>query len=96
VREIHLRLYILGTSARASLARQRVEEFCGQFPPGRLRLEVIDLLVDGEVAERDRIIATPSLRRVMPLPVVSLVGDMGDEQQLVALVNVDATQGRAM
>jgi len=50
----------------------------------------------GELAERDRIIATPTLRRLLPLPSVSLVGDMGNEEQLAALIDYGESPGRMM
>jgi len=96
VREVHLRLYITGTSARSSLARKRVEDYCARLPEGVVKLEVFDLMAAGELAERDRIIATPTLRRLLPLPSVSLVGDMGNEEQLAALIDYGESPGRMM
>jgi circadian clock protein KaiB len=47
-------------------------------------LEVIDLYQHPELAQSEDIIAVPTLLKKLPLPVQKLIGDLSNEQQLVA------------
>jgi circadian clock protein KaiB len=79
---IVLRLFIAGHSAVSAQVVKRVTSECEQLLPGSCRLEVVDVLESPEKAERDRILATPTLLRLAPLPVVQLIGDMSDAGRL--------------
>ena len=46
-------------------------------------LDVIDLRERPEIAEEERILATPLLVRVSPEPVRRLVGDLSDAERVV-------------
>ena len=72
-----LKLYVVsGTylSERAVVAAQRLRD---HLPDGAT-LEVVDVLAHPEIAESERIIATPMLVRVSPDPVRRIVGDLSD------------------
>ncbi len=74
---LELRLYVAGQSVKAqraisNLARMGSEEL------GRVPVEVVDVLQDPQAAEEARILATPTLVRLSPLPVRRVVGDLSD------------------
>ena len=71
-----LRLYIAG-AARSSATVQAVRNFVADFASDA-ELDVIDVLVDPEVAERDRVIATPMLVQAEPEPERRVVGGFVD------------------
>jgi len=54
---------------------------------GRYRVEVIDLLISPQLAEGDKILATPTLVRKLPLPVKQIIGDLSNTEQV--LVGLD-------
>jgi circadian clock protein KaiB len=54
----------------------------------RARLEVVDLRDRPEVAEQERILATPLLVRTEPLPVRRIVGDLSDPERIVATLGL--------
>jgi circadian clock protein KaiB len=59
---------------------------CEEYFPTRSDLEVIDLVVQPLQALVDGIIVTPTLIRLLPLPVQRIVGNLGDRTKvLVAL-----------
>lgn len=71
-----LRLYILGSSTKSKAAEANLRRICDQEIPGQYALEVIDVLTNPELAEQDRVLATPMLIKLEPSPQQRLVGDM--------------------
>ena len=77
-----LRLYVVGgspPSERALAALPGLRAALGESAD----LEVVDLHEQPEVAEQERILATPLLVRVAPEPVRRLVGDLSDPDRVV-------------
>lgn len=86
--ELELELYIAGNSMRSRHALANLERLCDLHLPGRYRLHVVDVVADPARAELDSIMATPTLIKRKPLPELRLVGDMSDEQAVVAALNL--------
>ena len=84
--QVALRLYVNGQSRNASRALAALNELrTGHLPPDA-DVEVIDLQQRPEVAEEQRLLATPALVRISPPPVRRVIGDLSDaEQVLLAL-----------
>ena len=82
-----LKLYLVGGTApseRAVLALDRVRELMA----GDAEVEVVDLRDRPEVAEAERILATPLLVRTEPLPVRRVVGDLSDPERVLATLGL--------
>ncbi len=79
-----LRLYVAGSTPRCVAALTRLKEVCEAFFPGNHRIEVIDLLDHPELAERDEILAIPTLVRQSPLPIRKIIGDLSDIHNVLA------------
>ena len=84
---IKLRLYVIGESARAQRAISRLEDILENNFEGKYTLEVVDLLERPQLAEEEKIMATPTVVRKLPPPLRKIVGDLSDEQQV--LVGLD-------
>jgi circadian clock protein KaiB len=69
-------------------AKQHVDRYLTQPLDGRAEVEVIDLIADPVVARRERIVATPTLVRLEPAPVVRLIGDLTNFDRVRSLVLV--------
>lgn len=78
-----LRLYVIGQSPRSILAIRNLREICEKHLDARYEIEVIDLLVDPQLAEGDEIIAVPTLVRHLPVPVRKVVGDLSDTDKVL-------------
>jgi len=61
---------------------------CTEFLGNCVRLEVIDVTENPDEAEREKILATPTLIRQLPEPTRRLVGDMGDPHRLIQLLGL--------
>lgn len=81
-----LRLYTAGQTPRSLAAFANLKKICETHLRGRYRLEVIDLLVNPELARADQIIAIPTLVRKLPPPVKRIIGDLSNtERTLVGM-----------
>jgi circadian clock protein KaiB len=72
------RLFVTGETGRSRQAAENLRELCEARVAGLYDLEVIDVLDHPELAEEDRIIATPTAIRLVPLPLRRVIGDLSD------------------
>jgi circadian clock protein KaiB len=72
------RLFVTGETGRSRQAADNLRELCEAHVAGFYELEVIDVLDHPERAEEDRIIATPTVIRLVPFPPKRVIGDLSD------------------
>lgn len=90
-----LRLYIAGQTPRSVAAFANVTRLCEEHLPGRYKIEVIDLLLNPQLASGDQIVAIPTLVRKLPEPLRRIVGDLSNtERALVGLQLRPAKPGK--
>jgi circadian clock protein KaiB len=82
------RLYVSGTSPRASVAIANVRRICEQYLPGHYELEVIDVYQQPAATKQAQIIAVPTLIKELPLPPQRFVGDMSNTERIVIGLNL--------
>lgn len=81
-----LRLYIAGQTPKSRAAFANLKKLCEEYVPGEYHIEVIDLLVNPQLARGDQIVAIPTLVRKLPEPLRKIIGDLSDaERTLVGL-----------
>jgi circadian clock protein KaiB len=62
-----------------------VETTCAsQLPAGDFEVEIVDIRSNPERAERDRVVAIPTVVRTRPLPLRRVVGRLALETELAA------------
>lgn len=91
---LHLRLYVAGTTPRSLQAMSTVRMISELVEDGQCSLEVIDVLEAPLEAERARIMATPTLEKLAPLPTRRLVGDLSDVRLVLDTLGLDHTGTR--
>lgn len=72
------RLYVSGQNERSSAAEANLRELCESCLPSGYALEVVDTGEQPALAEEDRILATPTVIRIMPSPQRRVIGDLSD------------------
>ncbi|MCE9575056.1 MAG: circadian clock protein KaiB [Deltaproteobacteria bacterium] len=78
-----LRLYITGRTSQSQRAIDNLRRICeGEFP-GLYEVEVIDVLEHPALAEREKILATPTLVKRLPEPVRKIIGDLSDRERVL-------------
>jgi circadian clock protein KaiB len=81
------RLYITGQTSKSEKAIMDFKSFLEEKLKGEYSLRVIDVLEDPEVAKYDKIFVTPTVVKVLPLPVRKAIGVFsGKEKELELLL----------
>jgi circadian clock protein KaiB len=90
----HLCLYVAGQSPKSLQALANLKHLCERYLAGRHRIEVVDLVLDPTLAQRDDILAVPTLVRRSPEPQKKLIGDLSDLDRSVAALGLLHASGR--
>ncbi len=78
-----LRLYVAGQTPKSLLAFSNLKKLCEEHLAGHYQIEVIDLLVDPQLARGDQILAIPTLVRKLPMPVRKIIGDLSNTERVL-------------
>ena len=84
-----LKLYVTGKTNNSEKAISNLKTILEMELKGLYTLEVIDVLKHPQLAEEDKILATPTLSKVLPPPVRKIIGDLSDRQKV--LLGLDLT-----
>ena len=84
-------LYIAGPSARSERAHTQLIRMCEELLAGRCELVVIDVLQQPDVAEAEKILATPTLVKESPPPRRRVTGDLSDLASVMSALGVVPT-----
>jgi circadian clock protein KaiB len=82
-----LRLYVAGNTPKSNAALTNLKKYCELHLNNRYEIEVIDLLLNPQLAAGDQILAIPTLVRKVPVPVRKIIGDLSNEERV--LVGLD-------
>lgn len=83
-----LRLYIAGNTAKSVTALNNLKKYCEEHLKGQYKIEVIDLLVNPQLAAGDQILAIPTLVRKVPVPIRKIIGDLSNEEKVLVGLNI--------
>jgi circadian clock protein KaiB len=83
----NLRLYVVGQTPKSMAAIANLSRLCEKHLVGRYTVEVIDLMKDPALAQRDQIVAIPTLIRQLPEPFKRIIGDLSNADKV--LVGLD-------
>jgi circadian clock protein KaiB len=78
-----LRLYVTGQTPNSTRALANIKHICANEIDDAYELEVIDILKTPQLAEDDRIIATPTLVKKLPAPLRRLIGDLSNREKVL-------------
>lgn len=83
-----LRLYIAGKTAKSVTALANLKKYCEEHLKGQYKIEVVDLLLQPQLAEGDQIFAIPTLVRKVPEPIRKIIGDLSNEEKVLVGLNI--------
>lgn len=83
-----LRLYIAGKTQKSVNALHNLKKYCEEHLKDQYVIEVIDLLVNPQLAEGDQIFAVPTLVKKVPEPVRKIIGDLSNEEKVLVGLNI--------
>ena len=78
-----LRLYVTGMTPRSARAIKNLRTICDEYLEGRYDLDVIDIYQQPALAQREQIIAAPTLIKKLPLPMRRIIGDMSNRESVL-------------
>ncbi|GAC1421354.1 MAG: circadian clock KaiB family protein [Flavisolibacter sp.] len=81
-------LYVAGKTAKSTAALNNLRKYCEEHLKGQYSIEVIDLLVQPQLAEGDQIFAIPTLVRKVPEPIRKIIGDLSNEEKVLVGLNI--------
>jgi circadian clock protein KaiB len=80
---LRLRLYVAGTAPNSVKAIANCRAICDEHFASGHELEIVDLLEHPTRALADGVIVTPTLLRLLPLPVRRVIGSLSDANQVL-------------
>jgi circadian clock protein KaiB len=83
VKKIKLKLYVTGRTSRSERAIANLQRLCKEELEGRYELSIIDVLEHPQLAEIEKIIATPTLIKELPPPLRRVIGDLSDKEKVL-------------
>ena len=78
-----LKLYVTGATPRSKAAIANLRRICEQELGGQYKLEIIDVLEHPQLAEDDKVLATPTLIKQLPPPLRKVIGDLSDKEKVL-------------
>ena len=83
-----LKLFVTGSTPRSLQAITQVKAICEEELAGRYTLEVIDVHQEPHLAEKDQIIALPTLLKTLPIPLRKVLGSFSEKEKILAVLGV--------
>jgi len=81
--KVVLKLYITGHTPKSGHAIENLRRLCEEEMPGQYELVIIDVLERPQLAENEKILATPTLIREFPRPLRRIIGDLSDKEKVL-------------
>lgn len=78
-----LKLYVAGNTPNSVRALRTLKNILEKDFQGVYALKVIDVEKNPQLAEEDKILATPTLSKVLPPPVRKIIGDLSDRERVL-------------
>jgi circadian clock protein KaiB len=87
------RLFVAGNETNSTQARANLARLCGEHLKGRYRIDTVNVLKDAASAHKNKVLVTPTLILVKPLPKVTLLGNLNDTAQVLAALRLSGDEG---
>ena len=81
--KIMLRLYITGQTPASQRAIANMRLLCEKELKEQIDMEIIDVLERPQLAEDEKILATPTLIKKVPPPLRRIIGDLSDKEKVL-------------
>ncbi len=78
-----LRLYITGQTPKSERAIENLRRICEEELNGQYQMVIIDVLERPQLAEDEKILATPTLIKELPPPLRRIIGDLSDAEKVL-------------
>ena len=83
-----LRLFVSGMSVKSVRAIDNLKSILKEYSIDKCDLEIVDIALHPEMAARYQIFAIPTLMKLSPLPIRTILGDLSDKKQVIKLLDL--------
>jgi circadian clock protein KaiB len=85
---MQLRLYVAGEGPNSRLARENLRRILAEHASDPVEVEVVDCMRHPKRALNDGVLVTPTLVRLDPGPVQTIIGTLSDRQRVVSALGL--------
>jgi len=86
-----IKLYVTGQTPRSQRAIDNLRRICDEELHGKYNLAVIDVLERPQLAEDEKILATPTVIKELPPPIRRIIGDLSDTERVLLGLDLHPT-----
>lgn len=88
----NLRLYVAGQTPKSLSAISNLKSICEEHLAGSYTIEVVDLLINPQLAAGDQILAVPTLVRRLPAPIKRIIGNLSDTERVLVGLDIQPNE----
>lgn len=88
--QFKFRLYVAGDALNSAQARTNLARFCQAYLPDRHEIEVVDVFREPQRALADGIFMTPTLVKLAPSPVQTIVGTLSQTPTVLLALGLES------
>jgi len=88
----HLKLFVTGKTATSERAIANLRRICAEDLRGTYSMDVIDILEHPQLAEDEKILATPTLVKALPSPLRRVIGDLSNKEKILIGLDLQPVQ----
>jgi circadian clock protein KaiB len=88
---MELKLFVAGDGPRSRQAVENIQAICDEYLGGKCHLTIVDLHQNPEAADKDNIVALPTLLKLSPPPMCRLIGALSVKSRVLAGLNLDVS-----
>ena len=86
-----LRLYVAGQTPKSIAAIANLKNICEKHLTGHYEIEIVDLMRNPALAQRQQIVAIPTLIRQLPEPMKRIIGDLSNHEKVLVGLDIRPT-----
>ncbi|HZV07388.1 MAG TPA: circadian clock protein KaiB [Gemmataceae bacterium] len=90
-----LKIYVTGQTPRSRRAIDNLRRICEDELRGKYEMHVIDVLERPQLAEDEKILATPTVVKELPIPIRRIIGDLSDADKVLLGLDLQSCQPRS-
>src|SRR4030042_1400621 len=89
-----LKLFITGQTPKSESAISDLHRICEEEFQNQYELIVVDILKRPQLAEDEKILATPTVIKELPPPIRRIIGDLSDKEKVLLGLDVVGRERR--
>jgi len=94
--KILLKLYVTGETPKSKRAIANIQSICeNELLAGQYELVIIDVLEKPQLAEDEKIMATPTLTKASPPPMRRVIGDLSDAKKVLLGLDIEPYEAKS-